>query len=189
MLFVIDGGKGLAAAIRSVFDGDPFQIARCRQHKERNVLDHIAKTEHAWVRREMRAAWKLTDAAAAKKALDALARKLERINPDAAGSLREGLDETLTITITRLGVTGTLAQTLGTTNPMESTIDIVRVHARNVKRWRDGDMRLRWAAAGMLCAEQQYRRVKGYKQLDKLTNALGRHVTPAITTNQAARPS
>ena len=144
----------------------------------------MAKTEHAWVRRELRAAWKLTDVSAAKKALEGLARKLERINPDAAGSLREGLDETLTIT--RLGVTGTLAQTLGTTNPMESTIDIVRVHARNVKRWRDGDMRLRWAAAGMLCAEQQYRRVKGYKQLDKLTNALARHVTPAITTNQAA---
>lgn len=184
MLFVIDGGKGLAAAIRQVFDGDPFQIARCRAHKERNVLDHMAKTEHAWVRRELRAAWKLADASAAKKALDGLARKLERINPDAAGSLREGLHETLTIT--RLGVTGTLAQTLGTTNPMESTIDIVRVHARNVKRWRDGDMRLRWAAAGMLCAEQQYRRVKGYKQLDKLTNALSRHVTPAITTNQAA---
>jgi putative transposase len=170
ILFVIDGGKGLAAAIRAVFDGDPIRIARCRQHKERNVLDHMAKTEHAWVRRELRAAWKLTDAHAAKKALDTLARKLERINPDAAGSLREGLDETLTIT--RLGVTGTLTKTLGTTNPMESTIDIVRVHARNVKRWRDGDMRLRWAAAGMLRAEQQYRRVKGYKQLDKLADAL-----------------
>jgi len=96
------------------------------------VLDHVAKTEHAWVRRELRAAWKLTDAHAAKTALETLARKLDRINPDAAGSLREGLDETLTIT--RLGVTGTLAKTLATTNPMESTIDIVRVHARNVKR-------------------------------------------------------
>jgi transposase-like protein len=170
MLFVIDGGKGLAAAIRSVFDGDPFQIARCHQHKERNVLDHMAKTEHAWVRRELRAAWKLTDAHAAKTALATLARKLERINPDAAGSLREGLDETLTII--RLGVTGTLAKTVATTNPMESTIDIVRTHARNVKRWRDGDMRLRWAAAGMLRAEQQYRRVKGYKQLASLADAL-----------------
>lgn len=140
----------------------------------------MAKTEHAWVRRELRAAWKLTDVHAAKKALDTLARKLERINPDAAGSLREGLDETLTIT--RLGVTGTLAQTLGTTNPMESTIDIVRTHARNVKRWRDGDMRLRWAAAGMLCAEQQYRRVKGYKQLDRLADAL----KPNIATTIAA---
>jgi len=178
MLFVIDGGKGLAAAIRQVFDGEPFQIARCRQHKERNVIDHVARTEHAWVRRELRAAWKLTDAHAAKTALEALARKLERINPDAASSLREGLDETLTIT--RLGVTGTLAKTLGTTNPMESTIDIVRVHARNVKRWRDGDMRLRWAAAGMLCAEQQYRRVKGHKQLAALANALNPNTAATV---------
>jgi putative transposase len=184
ILFVIDGGKGLAAAIRAVFDGEPFQIARCRQHKERNVLDHMAKTEHAWVRRDLRAAWKLPDAKAAKTALETLARKLERINPDAASSLREGLDETLTIT--RLGVTGTLAKTLGTTNPMESTIDIVRVHARNVKRWRDGDMRLRWAAAGMLCAEQQYRRVKGHKQLDALANALARHAHDTTTKQQAA---
>lgn len=170
MLFVIDGGKGLATAIGQVFDGEPFQIARCRIHKERNVLDHLAKTDHARVRRELRAAWKLTDARVAASTLEAIAKKLERVNPDAAASLREGLDETLTIT--RLGVTGTLAKTLGTTNPMESTIDIVRVHARNVKRWRDGDMRLRWAAAGMLCAEQQYRRVKGHAQLDLLANAL-----------------
>lgn len=104
------------------------------------MLDHVAKTEHAWVRRELRAAWKLIDASSAKTGLDAPARRLERINPDAAGSRREGLDETLTII--RLGVTGTLARTLATTNPMESTIDIVRVHARNVKWWRDGDMRL-----------------------------------------------
>lgn len=178
MLFVIDGGKGLAAAIRAVFDGDPIQIARCRQHKERNVLDHVAKTEHAWVRRELRAAWKLTDAHTAKTALEALARKLERINPDAAGSLREGLDETLTIV--RLGVTGTLTKTLATTNPMESTIDIVRTHARNVKRWRDGDMRLRWAAAGMLCAEAQYRRVKGHAQLAALADALNPHTATTV---------
>lgn len=183
ILFVIDGGKGLAAAIRAVFDGEPFRIARCRQHKERNVIDHLAKTEHAWVRRELRGAWKLTDAHAAKRALEALARKLERINPDAAGSLREGLDETLTIT--RLGVTGTLAKTLATTNPMESTIDIVRVHARNVKRWRGGDMRLRWAAAGMLCAEQQYRRVKGYAQLAALADALNTYNRPADATADA----
>ena len=136
------------------------------------------------MRRELRAAWKLTDAAAAKTKLDALVHKLERINPDAAGSLREGLDETLTII--RLGVTDTLARTLATTNPMESTIDIVRVHARNVKRWREGDMRLRWAAAGLLCAEQQYRRVKGFRQLAKLAAALAPKDTNAITAEQAA---
>jgi putative transposase len=112
ILFVIDGGKVLAKAIRDLFDGDPFQIARCHQHKERNVIDHVARTEHAWVRRELRAAWKLTDAHAAKKALETLVRKLERINPDAAASLGEGLDETLTII--RLGVTGTLAKTVAT---------------------------------------------------------------------------
>ena len=184
ILFVIDGGKGLAAAIRHVFNGAPFQIARCRLHKERNVLDYLAKTDHAWVRRELRAAWKLTDVDAAKAKLEALARKLEAINPDAAGSLREGLDETLTIT--RLGVTGTLAKTLGTTNPMESTIDIVRVHARNVKRWRGGDMRLRWAAAGLLCAEQQYRRVKGHRQLDALAAALAPRTPKTMTAEQAA---
>lgn len=85
MLFVIDGGKGLAKAIRVIFDGDPFQIARCRQHEERNVLDRLPKTEHGWARRELRAAWKLTDAHAANTALEGLARKLERVNPDAAG--------------------------------------------------------------------------------------------------------
>ena len=184
VLFVIDGGKGLAAAIRQVFDGDRFQIARCRVHKERNVLDYLAKTEHGWVRRELRAAWKLPAARAATPALEGLARTLEKLNPDAAGSLREGLDETLTIT--RLGVTGTLVKTLGSTNPMESTIDIVRTHARNVKRWRDGDMRLRWAAAGMLLAEQQYRRVKGHAQLDALADALARHATSTISSTQAA---
>ena len=84
--------------------------------------------------------------------------------------MREGLTDT--ITINRLGIDGTLAKTLATTNPMESTVDIVKVHARNVKRWQGGDMRLRWAAAGMLVAERQYRRVKGYRQLDKLDRAI-----------------
>ncbi len=99
-----------------------------------------------------------------------LAAKIERSHPDAAASLREGLTDT--ITINRLGVTGTLARTLSTTNPMESTVDIVKVHARNVKRCQGGDMRLRWAAAGMLAAGQQYRRVKGYRQLDHLARAI-----------------
>jgi putative transposase len=119
------------------------------------------------------------DPAEACGRLDELARKLDRLNPDAAGSLR-GLEET--ITINRLEIGATLAKTLATTNPMESSIDIVRVHARNVKNWnadrrslRDGlqaDMRLRWAAAGLLAAEQQYRRVKGFRQLPELAAAL-----------------
>jgi putative transposase len=96
--------------------------------------------------------------------------QLERLNPDAAASLREGLTETLTVT--RLGVTGSLLKTVMGTNPVESMIEIVREHAHNVKHWQPGDMRLRWAAAGMLAAAEQFRRVKGYRQLPQLARAL-----------------
>ena len=145
-------------------------IARCRLHKERNVLDHLPEAERPWVRRKLRAAWMNPDADEAQVALEALARQLEKVNPDAAGSLREGLADTLTVT--RLGITGPLLKTVMSTNPMESMIEIVRDHARNVKHWQRGDMRLRWAAAGMLTASTQFRRVKGYRQLPLLAAAL-----------------
>jgi transposase-like protein len=169
ILFVLDGGKALARAVRDVF-GDHAVIARCRQHKERNVIDHLPEAERPWVRRKLRAAWTNPNADEAEAALRALAGQLERVNPDAAASLREGLTETLTVT--RLGVTGSLLKTVMGTNPVESMIEIVREHARNVKRWQPGDMRLRWAAAGMLAAATQFRRVKGYRQLPQLANAL-----------------
>ena len=114
--------------------------------------------------------WKNPDADKAIRDLRALATQLEQVNPDAAGSLREGLEEMFTVT--RLKVTGTLLKSVATTNPVESTVEIVRHHSRNVKRWRDGDMRLRWAAAGMEQAAGQYRRVKGYRQLPQLAAAL-----------------
>lgn len=170
VLFVIDGGKAIYHAISDKW-GDVALIQRCREHKRRNVIGLLPAEQHAWVNRQLNRAWQLPDAAEAEKALLALAVKIERTHPDAATSLREGLTET--ITINRLGVTGTLARTLATTNPMESTVDIVKTHARNVKRWQSGDMRLRWAAAGMLAAEGQYRRVKGYRQLDALAVAIG----------------
>src|SRR5215207_8283178 len=158
ILFVLDGGKALANAVRDVF-GDTAVIARCRLHKERNILDHLPDAEQPWVRRKLHAAWANPDAGEGEAALIALARQLDKINPDAAGSLREGLADTLTVT--RLGITGTLLRTVMSTNPVESMIEIVRAHARNVKRWQDGDMRLRWAAAGMLSASTQFRRIKG----------------------------
>ncbi len=142
ILFVLDGGKALAKAVRDVF-GDHAVIARCRAHKERNILDHLPEAERPWVRRKLRAAWANPDAGEAETALKALAGQLERINPDAAASLREGLTDTVTVTVTRLGVTGTLLKTVMSTNPVESMIEIVRAHARNVKRWQPGDMRLR----------------------------------------------
>jgi putative transposase len=175
ILFVLDGGKALHRAVRDVF-GDHAVIARCRTHKERNVMDHLPQAERPWVRRKLRAAWTNPNADEAEAALKALAGQLERVKPDAAASLREGLTETLTVT--RLGVTGSLLKTVIGTNPVESMIEIVRHHARNVKRWQPGDMRLRWAAAGMLAAAIQFRRVKGYRQLPHLARAL-RHAVDA----------
>jgi transposase-like protein len=175
ILFVLDGGKALATAVRDVF-GNHAVVARCRVHKERNVLDHLPEAERPWVRRKLRAAWANPNADEAEAALRALAAQLERVNPDAVASLREGLADTLTVT--RLGVTGSLLKTVMSTNPVESMIEIVRAHARNVKRWRDGDMRLRWATAGMLAAADQFRRVKGYRQLPTLAAAL-RHAVGA----------
>jgi hypothetical protein len=113
------------------------------------------------VQRRLRAAWALADADQAKTELEQLARSLDRQRPGAAASLREGLE--LTLTVTRLGVGGKLLQTVESTNPMESMIEIVRDHAGRVKRWSSGEMALRWAAAGMLAAQGQFRRVKGYQ--------------------------
>ncbi len=182
VLFVIDGGKALAKATREVF-GDQAVIARCRLHKERNVLDHLPEAERPWVRRKLRAAWANPDATEAEVALTALARQLDKVNPDAAGSLREGLADTRTVT--RLTITGSLLKTVMSTNPMESMIEIVRDHARNVKHWQGDDMRLRWAAAGMLTASTQFRRVKGYRQLPLLAAALRKTVGANTPTDIA----
>jgi putative transposase len=171
VLFVIDGGKALERAIRSVF-GAKALIQRCRRHKERNVTDHLPEAERPLVQRRLRAAWALGDADQARVELEQLARSLDRQRPGAAASLREGLE--LTLTVTQLGVGGKLLQTVESTNPVESMIEIVRDHAGRVKRWSSGEMALRWAAAGMLAAQGQFRRVKGYQELAQLALALER---------------
>jgi putative transposase len=172
ILFVIDGGKALRRAIRDVF-GEHALVHRCHRHKERNATDLLPERDRDQVRARMRAAWSLTDADLAEQRLQLLASELDRTWPDAAGSLREGMADTLTLM--RLGITGNLAQTLCSTNPCESMIEIVRHTQRNVKRWQDGDMRKRWTAAGMLVAEQQFRRIIGYRDLAKLVIAVERH--------------
>jgi putative transposase len=172
ILFVIDGGKALRRAIKDVF-GEHALVHRCHRHKERNVCDLLPERDRDQVRARMRAAWSLTDAELAEERLELLASELDRTWPDAAGSLREGMAETLTLM--RLGIAGQLAKTLCSTNPCESMIEIVRHTQRNVKRWRDGDMRKRWTAAGMLVAEQQFRRIIGYRDLAKLVIAIERH--------------
>ena len=179
ILFVIDGGKALHRAIKDVF-GEHALVHRCHRHKERNVCDLLPERERETVRGRMRAAWALSDSELAKQRLELLASELDQSWPDAAGSLREGLTDTLTLM--ELGIDGQLAKTLCSTNPCESMIEIVRHTQRNVKRWRDGDMRKRWTAAGMLAAEQQFRRIIGYKDLAKLVIAIERHAT-AINPN------
>ena len=148
----------------------------------RNVRSHLPKDVARIVERRMRAAYKNPDALAGQGDLEALAKELERTHPGAAGSLREGLEETFTIA--RLKVPPTLARTLRSTNAIESMIDICKTHARNVKRWRDGTMALRWCAAGMAEAAKQFHRVQGYLHLRALRTALEATVTP---TAYAAR--
>ncbi|MGH8571112.1 MAG: IS256 family transposase [Gammaproteobacteria bacterium] len=169
VLFVIDGGKALAKAIRVTFGGKAL-IQRCRRHKERNVLDHLPEAERPLIQRKLRQAWATPDADAATRELEQIARSLDRKRPGAAASLREGLADT--VTVNRLGVAGSLLQTVESTNPIESMIEIVRDHSRRVKRWQHGEMALRWAATGMLAAEDQFRRVKGYRELPQLLAAL-----------------
>jgi transposase-like protein len=169
VLFVVDGSKALTKGIPAVF-GAKAVIQRCRIHKEKNVMDHLPDTEHTWVRTKLRQGWANPDPDAARTELERLARTLQRQHPGAASSLREGLQETLAVT--RLGITGALLKTVFSTNPVESMIEIVREHSSNVKRWRDGEMTLRWAGAGMESARRQFRRVKGYRQLPQLAVAL-----------------
>jgi len=176
ILFVIDGGKALRRAIKDVF-GEHALVHRCHRHKERNVTDLLPERDRDQVRARIRAAWALSDAELARQRLELLASELDRTWPDAAGSLREGMHDTLTLM--RLGITGKLATTLASTNPCESMIEIVRYTQRNVKRWHDGDMRKRWTAAGMLAAEQQFRRIIGYRDLAKLIIAIERHALAA----------
>jgi putative transposase len=172
ILAVLDGSKALAAAVRKVFDHPVIQ--RCQLHKIRNVADKLPERLRATVERRMREAYHADSALDAEVQLTALARELDKTHPGAAASLREGLAETLSIL--RLDVPPTLARTLRSTNAIESMLSICREHAKNVKRWRDGTMALRWCAAGMVEAGKQFRRVNGYLHLPALRAALERHV-------------
>ena len=168
ILAVLDGSKALARAVKDVFD-HPV-LARCQLHKIRNVRDRLPDKLRSVVERRMRAAYHAESALAAQAQLEALAAELDKTHPGAAASLREGLHETLTVL--RLGVPPTLARTLRSTNCIESMIEICREHAKNVKNWKDGQMALRWAAAGMLEASKQFRRVNGHLHLPALRKAL-----------------
>ena len=182
LLVVLDGAKALRRAVTDVFDHPVIQ--RCQLHKLRNVTDRLPDAVASTVAMRMRAAYRNPDPLIAQAELEALARELDRSHPGAAASLREGLAETLTIG--RLGVPPTLARTLRSTNTIESMIEICRDHAANVKRWRDGQMVLRWIAAGMGEARQQFRRVNGYLHLPALRASLDATIPDVTPTKEDA---
>jgi putative transposase len=179
VLCVIDGAKALAAGIRKVF-GEEAVVQRCTLHKRRNVTGHLGKELATTIDRRLGIIFAQPDATKGLEAARRLAKELDAEHPDAAASLREGLDDMFTVR--RLGIGGTLAKTLTNTNCIESMISITRRTTGRVTRWKDGTMKKRWIAAGMLEAERSFRRVRGYREMPKLVEALRRDVTPAAAT-------
>jgi putative transposase len=185
VLCVIDGAKALAAGIKKVF-GDAACIQRCVLHKRRNVEGHLPQELAGAMSKRLALIFAQPNAAKGLAAAKSLAKELEADHPDAAASLREGLDDMFTVR--RLGVNGTLAETLTSTNCIESMISIAKRTTGRVTKWKDGSMKKRWIAAGMLEAERSFRRVRGYKGMPKLVDALQRELaskaTPDVDTTE-----
>src|SRR5213080_781703 len=168
-LYILDGGKALTAAVKR-YAGDSAAIQRCQVHKRRNVLDHLTDEQKPAVAKRLNAAYALEDYAPAKQALHHLHRELMDLNPSAARSLGEGMEETLTVH--RLHMPMQLRKTMASTNVIESAFSIVEQVCRNVKRWHGGDQRERWVGSGLLVAQKQFRRVTGHKQFPALIREL-----------------
>lgn len=188
MLFVIDGSKALAKAIRVKFVPCAL-IQRCQVHKRRNVEDHLPNDMKRSAGRTISAPYHSGNVVRAKRMLEALARQLERKHPSAAASLREGLDETLTVM--RLDLHEALARTLSTTNPIEFLNGRIRRTTHNVAKWEGGEMVMRWLAVALIEASKTFRKLRGYKGMPKLVAALRAHdkkLKPAIVdaTKRAA---
>jgi hypothetical protein len=171
-LFILDGAKALSRAVRDTF-GDFALIQRCQVHKGRNIIERLDPSLHAGVKKVLRQAWDSPTAEQAERVLRNLARRLEHDAPGVSASILEGLDEMLTVI--RLGLPGQLRRSLGCTNAIESLMAVLRQVCRNVRRWRDGRMALRWTATAMLEAKKGFRRLKAHKQLPILRAALLRH--------------
>jgi transposase-like protein len=169
LLVILDGSKALHKAVRAIC-GDAALIQRCQVHKMRNILDYLSDRDRSWAQAILRRAYQATDVKTAQRLLLDLARRLEPEYPSAAESVREGLDETLTVLTLKLS--SRLRRSLATTNAAESLLSRTRHVKRNVKRWRSGQMMLRWVAAGVLEAVKGFRRVKGYADMPMLVAAL-----------------
>jgi len=168
-LFVLDGGKALSKAVRDVFGTDSI-IQRCQIHKRRNVRSHLPEQYHAVIDAQIKAAYNMSQYNDARSALSGTIDYLQGINPTAARSLEEGLEETLTVH--RLGLPDILRKTLSNTNFVESPFSVTRDVTRNVKRWQNGNQRMRWAASTLLEAERRMRLISGHRVIQLLINAL-----------------
>lgn len=168
-LFVLDGAKALVSGVKRVF-GRNAVVQRCQIHKQRNVKAHLPQRHHAELQRRLSEAYAQVSDNKARSLLQSTVGWLLQISPDAAASLEEGLEETLTVV--RLSVPELLRRTLSSTNVIESALSVTRNVTSRVKRWREGDMRRRWCAAGLMRAEQKFKRVKGYRQIPQLVAAL-----------------
>ena len=175
-LFIVDGAKALSKAIRNTF-GVAAAIQRCQVHKGRNIIERLPQHLHASVKKALRQAWDQDDANKAERLLRNLVRRLEHEEPGVSGSILEGLEEILTVI--RLGLPHELRRSLACTNIVENALGTVRQVTRNVKRWRNAEMALRWTAAGLLEAQKTFRRLKAYRQLPILRNALQEHLRKA----------
>jgi transposase-like protein len=185
LLVILDGSAALRKAVRAIF-GDAALVQRCQVHKTRNVLDYLSDRERPWAQAILRRAYQASEVKTAQRLLLDLARRLETEYPSAAESVREGLDETLTVLTLKLS--GRLRRSLATTNAAESLLSRTRHLQRNVKRWRGGQMMLRWVAAGVLEAVKGFRRLKGYADMPTLVTALrARDQQLGFVTAQEAR--
>jgi len=182
-LYILDGGKALASAVRK-HAGEAGLIQRCQVHKRRNVVDHLPDEYKADVRRKLQNAYSMTGYTEAKRALDQLHRELMDLNPSAARSLEEGMEETLTVH--KLRVPDQLRRTLCCTNVIESAFSVVETVCRSVKRWRDGDHIERWVGSGLLVAERQFRKVIGFRQIPLLLSSMANLVSKKPIAKQVA---
>lgn len=176
LLVILDGAKGLRAAVRDVF-GDDVPVQRCQWHKRENVLSYLTKADQPMWRRKLQAAYAQGTYADAKRALQRVVTDLRIVNESAARSLEEGLEETLTLH--RLTVVAELGTSFKTTNLIESVMARVEAKTERVDRWRTSDQKLRWCAAALLAVEKQFRRVKGCVHLPLLERALMTKITPS----------
>lgn len=184
LLCIVDGGKGIRKALLDVF-GDQVLIQRCQLHKRRNISGHLPKSRQRHVDATMREAYRAETADVARRQLRALLSWLERNGHDeAAGSLREGMEETLTVL--KLGLPPTLRRSLATTNGIENLMGSIRRVTRNVKRWRGPDMVRRWTGLGIVAAQERFHRIKGYRDIPALAQALANDSTGIDNTNAAA---